>query len=199
MVQTPKDLFKSSGFAFMDFQTESGHRLFPHRGLTGQLRAGAGGGPAPVDIRLRRVAEELAMITVSICEDEAYFMAELSKLMDKYCSSKEIHASISIFSDGEELLASSQISDIILMDIKLPGSNGMEIVRRLRELGSNSQVIFITAFQKYVFQAFDLDAVHYILKPVSEEKLFSALDKAINRIASNNGKTLLITNGTAAS
>ena len=139
------------------------------------------------------------MITVSICEDEACFITELSKLMSKYCSSKEIHVSISIFSDGEKLLASSQMPDIILMDIKLPGSNGMEIVQRLRELGSESQVIFITAFQKYVFQAFDLDAVHYILKPVSEEKLFSALDKAIKRIASNNGKTLLITNGTAAS
>ena len=143
--------------------------------------------------------EVLVMITVSICEDEVYFMSELNKLMDKYCDSRKIHASIVTFLDGEKLLASSQMSDIILMDIKLPGNNGMEIVLHLRERGSDSQVIFITAFQKYVFQAFDLDAVHYILKPVSEEKLFSALDKAIKRIASNNGETLLITNGTSAS
>lgn len=139
------------------------------------------------------------MIKISICEDEAYFMAELNRLMDKYCSVKEVQASISAFSNGEKLLASSQRSDIILMDIKLPGSNGMEIIHRLRGLGIDSQVIFVTAFQKYVFQAFDLDAVHYILKPVSEEKLFSAMDKAIKRIHSNHEKTLLITNGTAAS
>lgn len=139
------------------------------------------------------------MITVSICEDEAYFMDKLCKLLDKYCNSREIHASISSFSNGEELLASNRMADIILMDIKLPTGNGMEIIRHLRNLGSESQVIFITAFQKYVFQAFDLDAVHYILKPVSEEKLFSALDKAIKRIASNSEKTLLITNGTSAS
>lgn len=139
------------------------------------------------------------MITVSICEDETYFVSELKKMLDEYCSLREIHVSISAFSDGEELLASNQVADIILMDIKLPTSNGMEIIRHLRDLGSDSQVIFITAFQKYVFQAFDLDAVHYILKPVSEEKLFSALDKAIKRVAANRGKTLLITSGTTAS
>lgn len=139
------------------------------------------------------------MITVSICEDETYFVSKLKKMLDKYCSLREIHVSISAFSDGEELLASSQMTDIILMDIKLPTSNGMEVIRHLRDLGSDSQVIFITAFQKYVFQAFDLDAVHYILKPVSEEKLFSAMDKAIKRVAANRGKALLITSGTTAS
>ena len=56
------------------------------------------------------------MITVSICEDEAYFMDELCKLLDKYCNSREIHASISSFSNGEELLASNRMADIILMD-----------------------------------------------------------------------------------
>lgn len=142
--------------------------------------------------------EELTVITISICEDEAYFRAKLSKLIDKYCSARKICTSIFTFSNGNEFLASGQLSNIVLMDIKLPGSNGMEIVRRLRELSGDSQVIFITAFQKYVFQAFDLDAVHYILKPVSEEKLFSAMDKAIKRIAPNNEKTLLIVNGTTA-
>lgn len=138
------------------------------------------------------------MITISICEDESNFTAELSKLLDKYCNVRGIHVFISTFSDGNELLASRQMSDVILMDIKFPKSNGMEIVRQLRNLGNDSPVIFITAFQKYVFQAFDLDAVHYILKPISEEKLFSAMDKAIKRITFNNGKTLFITNGAAA-
>lgn len=139
------------------------------------------------------------MITVSICDDEAYFVSELKKLLDEYFSSRGICSSILAFSDGEELLASGQVLDIILMDIKFPESNGMEIVQRLRDRGSDSQVIFITAYQKYVFQAFDLDAVHYILKPISAPKLFSALDKAIKRISSDNNKTLLVSNGASAS
>lgn len=139
------------------------------------------------------------MITVSICEDETFFVSELRKLLDDYCGLKEFRFSISTFSNGEKLLLSSQMPDIVLMDIKLPGSDGMEIVQRLRRLGGGCQVIFITAYQKYVFQAFDLDAVHYILKPVTAEKLFPALDKAIKRLSSDNGKTIFVSNGTSAS
>lgn len=75
-----------------------------------------------------------------------------------------------LFPDGERLFVSKRMPDIILMDIKL--SDGMEIVRRLRELDCSSQLIFITAFQKYVFHAVDLEAVHYILKPASDTELF---------------------------
>lgn len=139
------------------------------------------------------------MISVSICEDEAFFASELGKLLDLYCGLHETRFSVSTFSNGEKLLVSRQIPDIILMDIKLPGRDGMEIVQRLRGLGGGSQVIFITAYQKYVFQAFDLDAVHYILKPVTAEKLFPALDKALKRISSDGGKTVFVSNGTGAS
>ncbi len=133
------------------------------------------------------------MITVSICEDEGYFISKLEKLVDEYCSVNGICASVQTFTDGEGLLASGQASDIILMDIKLPGADGMEIVRCLREHGGDSQVIFITAYSKYVFGAFDLDAVHYILKPVSAQKFFGAMDRAVKRILSDKEKALLIT------
>lgn len=139
------------------------------------------------------------MITVSICEDDAYFASKLKELLDKYGRLKEMRLSCPTFSNGEKLLASGQVPDIILMDIKLPGRDGMQIVQHLRNLGINSQVIFITAFQKYVFQAFDLDAVHYILKPITTEKLFPALDKALKRILPDHGKTFFAVNGSHAS
>lgn len=139
------------------------------------------------------------MITVSICEDETYLVSELQRLLDEYCRLKDIPLSISTFPNGEKLLLSGRTSDIMLMDIKLPGHDGTDIVRRLRELGCGSQVIFITAYPQYVFQAFDLDAVHYILKPVTAEKLFPALDKAIKRVSPEREKTLLIVSGTRVS
>jgi len=144
------------------------------------------------------IREVLAVMTISICDDETYFASKLRQLLDEYCSLKGISLSIMTFSSGEEFFSSGQVSDIILMDIKLPGTNGMETIQQLRNLGNDSQVIFITAYREYVFQAFDLDAVHYILKPVTTKKLFPALDKAIKR-ASSNEKTLLITNGISAS
>ncbi|MEY8338883.1 LytTR family DNA-binding domain-containing protein [Lachnospiraceae bacterium 62-35] len=139
------------------------------------------------------------MITIAICDDEPYFVSNLSKLIEEYGAARGIGVSILTFPTGEDLLSSGKRADIILMDIRLPGQDGMKIMGQLREHGNHSQVIFITSYPQYVFQAFDFDAIHYILKPATAEKLFPAMDKAVKRAGSDRGKTILITNGSAAS
>lgn len=138
------------------------------------------------------------MLTIAICEDETFFAAELNKLVNAYAGSRGMDISVPMFFDGEQLAASRQMPHVILMDVRLPGPDGMETVRRLRKLGCTSQVIFITACPQYVFQAFDLDAIHYILKPVAAEKLFPVLDKAVKRAVSHREKTVLFTNSTGS-
>lgn len=139
------------------------------------------------------------MITIAICEDEPYFAANLSKLVSEYGTAREVEVSLLTFSTGEDFISSNQMADIILMDIKLPGQDGMNIMRRLRDCGNNGQVIFITSYPQYVFQAFELDAIHYIMKPATAEKLFPAIDRAIKRSIPKSSKTILITNGNTAS
>lgn len=138
------------------------------------------------------------MITIAICEDETFFASKLNKLVSEYSAMREIGVSVLTYSNGEQLSASGQAPDVILMDVKLPGRDGMETVRRLRARSCTSQVVFITAYPQYVFQAFDLDAVHYLLKPVNSEKLFPVLDKAVKRAVSREEQTVLFTNGTGS-
>lgn len=138
------------------------------------------------------------MITVSICEDELCFASRLRALLDEYGRLNGVSFSVLSFSSGEQLLASRQLADLILLDIKLPGCDGMDVARRLRALGSGCQVVFITAYPAFVFRAFDVDALHFIVKPVTAETLFPVLDKAVRRIASDSGKTLPVSNGIRA-
>ena len=133
-------------------------------------------------------------MTVVICEDEPHFASHLRDLVRQYVQQKDWDAAILLYASGEEFLCSGITPDMILMDIKLPGQNGMDIMKRLRESGCSSQVIFITAYPEYVFQAFDLDAIHYLEKPLDQQKLFSAMDKAWKRAVSDIGKTILLTN-----
>lgn len=133
--------------------------------------------------------------TIGICEDEPWFAADLKKKVEQYLKEKGLAGLIHTFAGGEELLSFAKNLDVILMDIKLPGKDGMMTAKRLRELGKNCQIIFITAYEKYVFQAFDIDAVHYILKPVTDERLYPALDKAVKRVTHEYGKTLLAADG----
>lgn len=133
-------------------------------------------------------------MTVVICEDEIYFATRLKDIVNEYLQQKDLYATILLYASGEDFLCSGITPDIILMDIKLPGKNGMDIMERLREAGCNSQVIFITAYQEYVFQAFDMDAIHYLEKPLNQHKFFCAMDKAWKRAACDSGKTIMLTN-----
>lgn len=132
------------------------------------------------------------MLSIAVCEDENYFSDHICSLLDCYLMENDLKATIKSYSDGEKFLAADRNPDIILMDIQLPGTNGMEIIRRLRERGCRGQVIFITAYEEYVFQAFDVDAIHYILKPVEKDKFFSAMEKAVRRTGAHNNKALLL-------
>lgn len=134
------------------------------------------------------------MITFAICEDEPYFSEKLEMQLTEYGSRRKLQSSIHRFPGGEALLRSGRQFDIVLMDVRLPGADGMEITQCLRESGSGSQLIFITAYPEYVFRAFDVDAVHYLVKPVAEEKLFAALDKAVSRAAAARETAYLVVN-----
>jgi len=68
--------------------------------------------------------------------------------------------------------------DVVLLDVEMPGLNGVEIAERLRALPSAPVVIFVTAFEHYAVEAFDLDAVDYLVKPVRSERLERALERA---------------------
>lgn len=131
-------------------------------------------------------------MNIVICEDEIHFATRLTDMVQQYLKQKQFYANILMYSSGEEFLCSGSTPDIILMDIKLSGKNGMDTMKRLREVGCNSPVIFITAYSEYVFQAFDVDAIHYLEKPINQPKLFSALDKAWSHVISANGKTIAL-------
>lgn len=138
------------------------------------------------------------MLLFAICEDEPYFQADLKNMAEQYLRERKLDAQVLTFSSGEDLLVWGGKPDLLFMDIKLPGKDGMAVTEHLRKAGYSSQVIFITSYRERVFSAFDLDAVHYLLKPVKREKLYAAMDKAIKRLSGDGGKRLILTKGDEA-
>jgi len=132
------------------------------------------------------------MLSFAVCEDEACFTTVLERLLHQYAESRKTGLAIQCFTDGEALLHSRQPFDVILMDIKLPGMNGTDIMRQLRDRGNRSQLIFTTAYPEYALEAFVLDTIHYLLKPVTAENLFPAVDRAVSRIPHKDEKYLLL-------
>lgn len=122
------------------------------------------------------------MLRIALCEDAPYFAAKLTALLQDYLARHSLQAQLRHYPDGETLLREARTADLFLLDIRLPGADGMTIAAQLRAAGTTAPLLFLTAYPQYVFRAFDLDAVHYLLKPITPEALFSALDKALDRI-----------------
>ncbi len=88
---------------------------------------------------------------------------------------------VKAFNNPENLLAeaSDLEFDLVIMDVEMPGTNGLEVARLLR----GKPVIFTTGYKEYASDAFDLDAIDYVRKPVKKERLEQAIEKAIKRIS----------------
>ena len=74
--------------------------------------------------------------------------------------------------------------DLVLLDVQMPGLTGFEVARRLFEAGLDSQLVFVTAYDQHAIQAFDVNAVDYLLKPVEADRLTTAVDRVRRRLAS---------------
>lgn len=135
------------------------------------------------------------LIKIAICEDEDFFLEKIYESTTKYIENKNLIANISTFELGEDLLATNNHFDIILLDIKLGTMNGMEVAKQINASGFKSNIIFITSCEEYSLQAFDVNAVHFLVKPISDEKLHVALERAIKRLAKEKNDTLTINKG----
>lgn len=93
---------------------------------------------------------------------------------------------VACFSSGEELLAAEKQFDIIFLDIQMGGINGIEAAKQVREKNADAILIFITGIKEYVFEALDIYAFHYLLKPVTEQKFTEVFEEALREAGLRN-------------
>ena|GEM_PF-925053 len=126
------------------------------------------------------------MISIAVCDDEILLQHALSARVYDYLKRNRLNGKVTGFSRGEDIVGKSSSFDIVLLDIEMPGINGMQTAIELREQGKDSQIIFVTSHSSYVFDAFNVDASNFLVKPVTDKKLFSVMDKAVKRILKND-------------
>lgn len=122
------------------------------------------------------------MIRIAICDDEAPTRAYLTSLIRVQDSSCEVVE----YASAGDCLADHQGIDLLFLDIELnaTGPDGMALARQIREGSSAAQpvIIFVTGYERYVFDAFDVGAFQYLLKPVDEEKFAQVFARAVEQI-----------------
>lgn len=115
---------------------------------------------------------------IAICDDEKEICSGLKRLVLRQRPDCEVF----LFESGRQMLQSRQRFRIVLMDIQMEGMSGIETARALRMKDENAVLIFVTALKEYVFDAFDVSAFHYLIKPVSEEKFRRVFERACREV-----------------
>lgn len=120
---------------------------------------------------------------IGICDDEK----DIREMLQDKVQNLYPKADILLYASGEEVLA-GEMPDILLLDIQMQGKSGIETAEELRLTDEQLIIIFVTAMEDYVFQAFDVDAFHYLVKPFSDEKFSEVLQKAARQFADRENK-----------
>lgn len=124
------------------------------------------------------------MLYLTICDDDSDQISFMEAYVREWASENKDEIEISIYQNAEQFLFHQEEKrevDILLLDIDMPGMDGISLARKLREKGVETQILFVTGFADYALEGYDVEAVSYLLKPVEKERLFSCLDRAKER------------------
>ena len=124
------------------------------------------------------------MINIAICDDERSEITYLASLVRKWATALGVDVRLSDYESAESFLfacGDNKTVDILLLDIQMKAMDGVELARQIRKDNDIVQIIFITGYSDYIAEGYDVSALHYLMKPVKEDKLFEVLDRATER------------------
>lgn len=121
------------------------------------------------------------MLSAMIVDDEAPARSELRFLLEETGRVDSIDEASSAREAVEKIIETRP--DVLFLDISMPKTSGMQLAEALHKLKNPPAVIFVTAYSEYAVQAFDVNAVDYLMKPVETDRLVTALNKVESRMA----------------
>ena len=123
-------------------------------------------------------------MNIAVVDDEKVIMEQISGLVRKQMPDCYLES----YATGDGLLEAVKRFDIVFLDIQMDGMDGIETARSLRKKQDDIVLIFVTGNREYVFDALDLYAFHYLLKPVDENKFREVLERAAGEVEKKKEK-----------
>lgn len=135
------------------------------------------------------------MIKIGFCDDDLSVLKEINVLLDKYRVEKNKEIEYAAFQSPLELL--SQIEkglrfDILFLDVLMPGENGIDTAKEIRQYDTNVKIIFLTSSAEFAVQSYTVGAYFYQIKPVWEESFFRLMDSVISECQKGQQFSLIL-------
>ncbi len=119
---------------------------------------------------------------IAVCDDDKRELQQIAALVENYRKERKAELSCIVYQSATELLISMERADydVLLLDVMMPGVNGIQAAREIREKNDAIEIIFLTSSPEFAVESYTVRAYHYLLKPATKEKLYPILDKLCN-------------------
>lgn len=121
---------------------------------------------------------------MAICDDQVIDRKYIQTLVEQWAKEESYAVQIESFSSGEAFLFAyeSKKYDLLLLDIEMEQMDGVTLAKKIRQKNDGIPIIFISGYSDYLAEGYDVAALHYLLKPIKEEKLFEVLNRGIEQV-----------------
>lgn len=124
---------------------------------------------------------------IAICDDRQEDREYVRQLTARWAQQRGNQVEMTEFCSAEQFLFSCPQPDfdLLLLDIEMGEMDGVSLEKQVRRTNELMQIVFITGYSDYITEGYEVAALHYLMKPVKEEKLFAVLDRAVERLHKN--------------
>ncbi len=135
---------------------------------------------------------------VAICDDSKTDAAYVEKMLYKWAKDRDVEVYPKAFPSAENFMwyyAEDKLWDILLLDIEMGDMDGVTMAKEVRRDNEAVQIVFITGYPNFAQEGYEVSALHYLMKPVNQDKLFATLDRAVSNLQKKERAILLPLDG----
>lgn len=121
---------------------------------------------------------------IGICDDRSEDLQLVRSIVLEWAERTEREVDVEVFGSAEEFLFHYEHEgeyDVLLLDIEMSKMDGVTLAKRVRASDKEVQIVFITGYTEYIAEGYEVEALHYLVKPIYPEKLFAILERAVEK------------------
>lgn len=137
----------------------------------------------------------ICMVKIAFCDDELTVLYEIRELLDQYRMEYHQEMECSFYNSSLDLLAEIErgvCPDILVLDVIMPGENGISVAKEIRQHDNAVKIIFLTSSAEFAVESYTVGAYFYLIKPICEESFFKLLNSVISECEKMQQQSLIL-------